>query len=147
MRSTRLLRVALIVWGVWELLNAVLATFLPRWGASMVGWAPRYGWNSDIYAMSAQYGMGMFLLGFLYLLVATDPVRYRVFVWVAVAEQVVGIGIGLYGTFALQTIAIPQLCALTVINVAIGAVFLWLRPRETTAATRAPEIVAALEST
>ena len=72
---------------MWELLNAILATFLPQWGASMVGWNPKFGWSSDIFAMSAQYGMGMFLLGFVYLLVASDPVRYRVFVWVAVAEH------------------------------------------------------------
>ncbi|MFY9779073.1 MAG: hypothetical protein WAJ85_01010 [Candidatus Baltobacteraceae bacterium] len=145
MRSTRLLRAALILWGVWELLNAILATFLPQWGASMVGWNPKFGWSSDIFAMSAQYGMGMFLLGFVYLLVASDPVRYRVFVWVAVAEQAIGIAIGFYGTFYLQTISLPQLCALTVINVVIGSVFLYLRPRE--AAKGAPEIAAALEST
>ena len=145
MRSTRLLRAALIVWGVWELLNAVLATFLPRWGASMVSWAPRYGWNSDIFAMSAQYGMGMFLLGFVYLLVATDPRRYRVFVWVAVAEQAVGIGIGFYGTFALQTISAPQLVAVTVINIVIGTIFVLLRPRET-AAQRTPETAPAREA-
>ena len=148
MRSTRLLRAALIVWGVWELLNAILATFLPQWGASMVSWAPRFGWNSDIFAMSAQYGMGMFLLGFMYLLVATDPQRYRLFVWVAVAEQAVGIGIGIYGTFALQTISVPQLVALAIINIVIGTIFLLLRPREAVAtAKRAPEIAAALEST
>ena len=49
--------------------------------------------------------MGMFLLGFVYLLAASDPVRYALFVWVAVAEQALGILIGFYGTFFVQTIS------------------------------------------
>jgi hypothetical protein len=125
--KARGLQIALGIWGAWEVLNGALATFATQAGANMVGWAPKFGWNSDILAMSAQYGMGLFLLGFLYLLAASDPVRYALFVWVAIAEQAVGVLIGFNGTFVVKTITVPQFCALAVINAIIAAVFLKLR--------------------
>jgi hypothetical protein len=72
--------------------------------------------------------MGLFLLGFVYLLAARDPVRYSLIVWVAVAEQALGILIGFNGTFVVKTITVPQFFALAVINMVIAAVFLTLRP-------------------
>ncbi len=136
--STRGLRIALAVWGAWEILNGVLATFVTKAGAEMVGWAPKFGWNSDILAMSAQYGMGLFLLGFVYLLASTDPVRYAIFVWVAVAEQGLGILIGFNGTFVVRTITVPQFFALVIINLIIATIFLTLRQDEP--ATLAPPL-------
>lgn len=127
------MQIALAIWGAWEVLNGALATFATQAGANMVGWAPKFGWNSDILAMSAQYGMGLFLLGFLYLLAASDPVRYALFVWVAIAEQAVGVLIGFNGTFVVKTITVPQFCALAVINAIIAAVFLKLRADDGTA--------------
>lgn len=127
MGRARALQIALAVWGGWEVLNGALATFATQAGANMVGWVPKFGWNSDILAMSAQYGMGLFLLGFLYLLASTDPVRYAIFVWVAIAEQALGVLIGFNGTFVIKTITVPQFCALAIINAAIAAVFLKLR--------------------
>jgi hypothetical protein len=148
--STRRLRIALAIWGAWELLNGALATFATQAGASMVGWVPKFGWSSDILAMSAQYGMGLFLLGFVYLLAATDPVRYALFVWVAVAEQALGILIGFNGTFVVRTITVPQFFALVVINVVIAAIFLVLRPDPGQHAEAPPpvetEVAAAAES-
>ncbi len=126
--KARGLQIALGVWGCWEVLNGALATFYTQAGANMVGWAPKFGWNSDILAISAQYGMGLFLLGFVYLLAARDPVRYSLIVWVAVAEQALGILIGFNGTFVVKTITVPQFFALAVINMVIAAVFLTLRP-------------------
>ncbi|MGB8266178.1 MAG: hypothetical protein WCE44_07660 [Candidatus Velthaea sp.] len=124
--GTRGLRIAFAIWGSWEVINGALATFASQAGANMIGWIPKFGWSSDVLAMSAQYGMGLFLLGFVYLLAARDPRRYALFVWVAVAEQGLGILIGFNGTFVIRTITIPQFFALVVINAAIAAVFLRL---------------------
>jgi hypothetical protein len=124
------LRAAFVFWGIWELANAGLATFAPHLGARMVGWDPLYGWNSDVLAMSQQYGMTMFLIGFAYLIAATDPVRYAMFVWVAVAEQALGILVGFNDTFVMHTAAIGQFLAFVIINSIIAAVFIILRPKE-----------------
>jgi hypothetical protein len=98
----------------------------------MVGWDPAFGWNSDVLAMSQQYGMTMFLLGFAYLLAATNPVRYAPFVWVAVAEQVLGILIGFKDAFVSHSTAPGQFLIFVIVNSVIAAVFIALRP------TRAP---------
>jgi hypothetical protein len=133
----RRLRTALAIWGGWEVVNGALATFAAQAGANVVGWVPKFGWNPDILAMSAQYGMGLFLLGFVYLLAASDPVRFVLFVWVAVAEQWLGILIGFYGTFVTRTITVPQFFALLTINLVLTAVFLKLGPYGATLAAPA----------
>ncbi len=130
MRSGTPLRAAFVFWGAWELANAALATFAPHLGARMVGWDPAFGWNSDVLAMSQQYGMTMFLLGFAYLLAATNPVRYAAFVWVAVAEQGLGILIGSYDTFVAHSAPMGLFLAFVITNTIIAAVFILLRPSE-----------------
>ncbi len=129
MKSAVPLRFAFVFWGVWELANAGLATFAPGLGARMVGWKPLFGWNSDVLAMSQQYGMTMFLLGLAYLLAGTNPVRYAPFVWVAVAEQALGILIGLNDTFLTHTAKPSQLLIFITINTIIAAAFIALRPK------------------
>jgi hypothetical protein len=128
-RSGIPLRAAFVFWGVWELANAGLATFAPHLGARMVGWDPAFGWNSDVLAMSQQYGMTMFLLGLAYLLAATDPFRYAAFVWVAVAEQGLGILIGFNDTFITHSAAMSQFLIFIIVNTVIAAVFIVLRPK------------------
>jgi hypothetical protein len=121
------LQAAFVFWGVWEMANAGLATFAPHLGARMVGWDPAFGWNSDVLAMSQQYGMTMFLLGLAYLLAASNPVRYASFVWVAVAEQALGIAIGFNDTFLTHTAAMGQFVTFVIANTIIAAVFIVLR--------------------
>ncbi len=128
MTSAVPLRAAFVFWGAWELANAGLATFAPNLGARMVGWDPAFGWNSDVLAMSQQYGMTMFLLGFAYLLAATNPVRYAPFVWVAVAEQVLGILIGFNDAFVSHSAAPGQFLIFVIVNSVIAAIFILLRP-------------------
>ncbi|MGB8266695.1 MAG: hypothetical protein WCE44_10260 [Candidatus Velthaea sp.] len=123
------LRAAFVFWGVWELANAGLAMFAPAFGARMVGWIPKFGWNSDVLAMSQQYGMTMLLLGLAYLLAASDPVRYAALVWVAVAEQVLGIVIGFNDTFVTRTATQAQFLGFLGIDTLIAAVFIALRPK------------------
>jgi F0F1-type ATP synthase assembly protein I len=117
-----------VFWGAWEIANAALATFAPYLGARMVGWNPVFGWNSDVLAMSQQYGMTMFLLGFAYLLAATNPVRYAPLVWVAVGEQVLGILIGFNDAFVTHAAAPGQFLIFVIVNSVIAAVFIALRP-------------------
>jgi hypothetical protein len=95
----------------------------------MVGWDPAFGWNSDVLAMSQQYGMTMFLLGLAYLLAATDPFRYTAFVWVAVAEQGLGILIGFNDTFVTHSAAMSQFLIFIIVNTVIAAVFIVIRPK------------------
>ncbi len=128
MKSARPLQGLLILWGVWELLNAVLSTFASSVGASFVGWAPKSGWTGDLLAMSQQYGMVLFLLGAVYLLIAVDPVRYRAFVWIPIGEQAIGIAYAIYGLFGSHTITTAQFVTQGIINVVVAALFYLLRP-------------------
>ncbi len=128
MKSTRPLQGLLILWGVWELLNAALSTFASPLGASLVGWAPKTGWTGDLLSMSQQYGMVLFLLGAVYLLTAVDPVRYRAFIWIPIGEQAIGIAYALYGLVGAHTITTGQFVTQAIINVVVAALFYLLRP-------------------
>jgi hypothetical protein len=123
MNRRRVLQGLLALWGVWEVLNAALSMFAPAAGASLVGWVAN--WNDpQLFAMSQQYGLAMFLLGAVYLIAATDPVRYRVVVWLVVAEQVLGILLGAYNTFGLNQLTTTQFITQVVINVVVMVIFL-----------------------
>jgi hypothetical protein len=128
MKSARPLQGLLIVWSVWELINAVLSTFAAPQGASLVGWAPKGGWTSDLFLMSQQYGMVLFLLAGVYLLIAADPQRYRAFVWIPIAEQGIGIAYGVFGLIGSHAITGAQFTTQVVINVVLAALFYLLRP-------------------
>ncbi len=128
MKSTRPLQGLLVVWAVWEFINASLSTFAAPLGASFVGWMPKSGWTGDLFSMSQQYGMVLFLLGAVYLLTATDPLRYRAFVWIPIAEQGIGIAYAFYGLVAAHTMTGSQFVTQAIINVVVAAVFYLLRP-------------------
>ncbi len=130
MKSTRPIQGILVIWGVWELLNGALSTFAQQQGASFVGWAPKSGWTGDLLLMSQQYGMVLFLLGFVYLIVATNPQRFSTLIWVAVAEQAIGIAYALASTFGAHTLTTGQFITQAAINIVIAAVFILLRPSE-----------------
>ncbi|MBD5654153.1 MAG: hypothetical protein IAI50_03105 [Candidatus Eremiobacteraeota bacterium] len=130
MKSTRPIQGVLIIWAIWEIINATLSTFAPQQGAGLVGWAPQGGWTQPLALMSQQYGMVMFVLAVMYLIVATNPLRYRPLIWVAVAEQAFGIVYALIGTFVVHTISPTQFLTQAVINIVIAAIFLILRPSE-----------------
>ncbi len=127
MNQKRVLQGLLAVWASWNILNGLLATFTQQAGASLSGWAPGLGWTADLVSMSQQYGMVLLLLGGVYLITATDPVRYRQFVWVVVAEQLLGILYGAHATFILQQLTPSQFVTQVVINLVVAAVFLILR--------------------
>jgi hypothetical protein len=128
MKSSRPLQGLLVVWAVWELLNAALSTFAAPQGASFVGWAPKGGWTADLFSMSQQYGMVLFLLAAVYLLIAVDPQRYRAFVWIPIAEQGLGVVYGVFGLFGSHTITGAQFITQVVINLVVAALFYLLRP-------------------
>jgi len=130
MKSTRPIQGVLIIWAIWEIINGALSTFAPRQGASLVSWAPKSGWTSDLLLMSQQYGMVMFVLGVMYLIVATNPLRYRSLIWVAVAEQAIGIIYALSSFLSAHTLTLPQFLTLAVGNIVIAAIFVLLRPVE-----------------
>jgi len=130
MKSTRPIQGVLIIWAIWEIINGALSTFAPQQGASLVSWAPKSGWTSDLLLMSQQYGMVMFVLGVMYLIVATNPLRYRSLIWVAVAEQAIGITYALSSFLGAHTLTLPQFLTLAVGNIVIAAIFILLRPVE-----------------
>jgi membrane protein YdbS with pleckstrin-like domain len=128
LKSTRPLQGFLVLWAIWEIINASLSTFAAQLGASFVGWMPKGGWTSDLYSMSQQYGMVLFLLAAVYLLIATDPVRYRAFVWIAIGEQLIGIAYGVYELAGNHTLTGPQFATQIAFNVVVAALFYLLRP-------------------
>ena len=128
MKSARPLQGLLIVWGIWEFLNASLSTFAGPLGATFVGWIPKGGWTADLYSMSQQYGMVLFLLGAVYVLIATDVARYRAFVWIPIGEQAIGIAYALYGLVGAHTMTGAQFATQAIVNVIIAALFYLLRP-------------------
>ena len=130
MKSTRPIQGVLVIWGLWEIINGALSTFASQQGASLVGWAPKSGWTADLLLMSQQYGMVMFLLGIMYLIVATNPQRFSTLIWVAVAEQGIGIVYALASTFGAHTLTTGQFVTQAAINIVIAAVFILLRPSE-----------------
>jgi hypothetical protein len=128
MKSARPLQGLLILWALWEIVNAALSTFAAQLGASFVGWTPKGGWTSDLYSMSQQYGMVLFILAAVYLLIATDPVRYRAFVWIPIGEQLIGLAYGIYGVAGNHTLTGAQFITQVVINLVVAALFYLLRP-------------------
>ena len=142
MKSVRPLQGLLVLWGIWELLNAALSTFASSAGASFVGWVPKSGWTGDLLSMSQQYGMVLFLLGAVYLLIAVDPVRYRAFVWIPIGEQAIGIAYAIYGLFGAHSITTTQFVTQGIINIVVAALFYLLRP----AASDRPQVARAAAS-
>lgn len=128
MKSARPIQGLLIVWAVWELINAALSTFAAPLGASFVGWTPKGGWTGDLFSMSQQYGMVLFLLAAVYLIIALDPLRYRAFVWIPIGEQAIGIAYAIFGLVGAHTITGGQFVTQAIINIVIAALFYLLRP-------------------
>jgi len=130
MNQKRVLQGLLVLWGIWTLLNGILSTVAQQAGANLVGWVPVQGWTSDLVAMSQQYGMVLLLLGAVYLITSTDPVRYRLFIWIVIAEQIIGIVLSAYAAFGQAQITTGQFITQVVINLVVLSLFLILRPRE-----------------
>lgn len=128
MKSPRPLQGLLVVWALWEILNATLSTFAAQLGATFVGWVPKGGWNGDLFSMTQQYGMVLFLLGSVYLITATDPSRYRAFVWIPIGEQAIGLAYALYGWLGAHTTNGQQFATQAIVNVVVAALFYLLRP-------------------
>ena len=128
MNQKRVLQGLLVLWGVWNIFNGLLSTFAPEIAGSTIGgWVPASGWTTELIAMAGQYGMVALLLGAVYLLTATDPVRYRAFILIIVAEQIIGIAYSAYGVFVLGQATTGQFITQTLINLVVAAVFLVLR--------------------
>jgi hypothetical protein len=127
MKSTRPIQSLLVLWALWECINAALSTFAAPLGATFVAWVPKGGWTSDLYSMSQQYGMVLFILAAVYLLIASDPVRYRSFIWIPIGEQIIGIAYAAYG----HTMTGGQLATQAAINLVVAVLFYLLRPAVT----------------
>jgi hypothetical protein len=125
------LQAILAVWVIWHLLFGLLATFLPDIGSRITGWSPQGGWTADMLSLSSQYGMVMVLLALTYGIALADPLRYIGIVWVAIAEQALGIGYALYIYFGIGGVTVTQVGIQSVVNVAFIAVFVtfWLALR------------------
>jgi len=127
-KSARPIQSLLVLWALWEIINAALSTFAAPLGATFVAWIPKGGWTSDLYSMSQQYGMVLFILAAVYLLIASDPVRYRTFIWIPIGEQIIGIAYAIYGLVGAHTMTGGQLATQVVINLVIAVLFYLLRP-------------------
>lgn len=127
MSKLAILKFGLVIWVIWHSAFALLATFAPETGSNLVGWEPEGGWTAALIAMSKQYGMSMLLLGFVFLIMVFDPIRYLPFIWIAIAEQALGIAYGFYIYSALGQLTTTQLIIQALVNAAliVGMLMLW----------------------
>lgn len=132
MAALTILRVGLVAWVVWHAVFGLLSTFAPELGGDIVGWTPVGGWDAELVAMSKQYGMVMLLLAAVYLLMLIDPPRYIDFIWVAVAEQALGIAYGAYIYATIGQLSMTQLGVQVVTNLVLiaGMIVSWSRLRQ-----------------
>ena len=127
MSRLALFKIGLLIWALWHFVFALLSTFAPEAGGTLVGWAPAGGWDAELRSMSKQYGMVMFLLAGVYLIMLLDPLRYLSLIWVAVGEQVLGIAYGFYIFAQLGQLTTTQLAVQFAVNAVliVGMVLLW----------------------
>lgn len=127
MSKLAVLKIGLLVWVIWHAAFALLATFAPETGSSLVGWVPDGGWTAELRAMSKQYGMSMLLIGLVFGIMLLDPIRYLSFIWIAIVEQALGIAYGFYIYSALGQLTTLQLIIQAVVNAAliVGMLVLW----------------------
>jgi len=121
-----LLRGLLVLWVLWHLAFGLLASFAPEAGARAVGWRASGGWEPELVAMSTQYGMVMILLAGVYGIMALDPLRYLDLLWIAVAEQALGIVYAGYLFTSFGELGVLQLLLQTLVNIALIAVLVRL---------------------
>lgn len=135
MSKLAILKIGLVIWIIWHFLFALLSTFAPETGSSLVGWEPDGGWDAELRAMSKQYGMSMLLLGSVFLIMLVDPIRYLSLIWIAIAEQVLGIAYGVYIYSALGQLTTDQLIIQALVNAALvlGMFILWSGLRQSSA--------------
>ena len=117
----------------------LLVTFDPDTGTQLTGWSPEAGWTQDMLAMSTQYDMVMLLLAVVYAVALLDPLRYIGLLWVAIAEQALGIAYSVYIYVNIGGVTVPQVALQAGVNVVIIGLFLafWVNlrgPRQTAAA-------------
>jgi len=117
-------QIIVALWAIWHAVFGLLATFAPETGARLTGWSPAAGWDSDILAMSTQYGMSMLLLALLFVFMTLNPLRYIEMIWVIIAEQVLGIFYALYIYTNIGTVTMTQISIQGIINLLIIFVFL-----------------------
>lgn len=133
MNRLTVLKGFLWLWVVWHLVFGLLSTFAPEVGANAVGWTAEGGWDAELITMSTQYGMVMILLALMFLVMALNPLQYLGLIWVAVAEQVLGMIYAGYIYAQFGQITIPQMMLQAGINtvVVIAFIVLWLGLRDT----------------
>ncbi len=132
MQRLNIMKAILWFWAVWHLVFGLLSTFAPEIGAQAVGWTAEGGWTPELITMSTQYGMVMVLLAIMFMIMAFDPLRYLALIWVAVAEQVLGIVYAAYIFVEFGQITVPQMLLQAGINSIVVLLFvvLWLGLRE-----------------
>jgi len=132
MNRLTILKGVLWLWVLWHLVFGLLATFAPEIGASAVGWTAAGGWDAELITMSGQYGMVMLLLAMMFMIMAFDPLRYLGLIWVAVAEQILGMVYAGYIYVQFGQLTIPQMLLQAGINTIVVIVFimLWLGLRD-----------------
>ena len=133
MKRLTVMTALLWLWAAWHLVFGLLSSFAPDAGASAVGWSPTGGWTSELITMSTQYGMVMVLLALMFAIMALDPLRYLSLIWVAVAEQGLGVVYAAYIYVKFGQLTIPQMLLQAGINSVVVLLFvvLWLGLRDT----------------
>mgnify|MGYP006444338635 CR=1 FL=1 len=132
MDRLNVLKAVLWLWVLWHLVFGLLATFAPEAGANAVGWTATGGWDAELITMSTQYGMVMVLLAGVFMITALDPLRYLGMIWVAVAEQILGMAYAGYIYVQFGQLTIAQMLLQAGINtiVIIVLVLLWMGLRD-----------------
>ena len=126
MNRLNVLKGVLWLWVVWHLGFGLLATFAPEVGANAVGWSASGGWDAELITMSITYGMTMVLLALMFLIMALNPLQYLNLIWVAVAEQALGMIYAGYIYVNFGQLTVAQITLQAGINTAVAVVLIVL---------------------
>lgn len=138
MTRLTVLKGVLWLWVAWHLVFGLLSTFAPEVGAGAVGWRAAGGWSPELITMSTQYGMVMVLLALVFLIMALNPLQYLDLIWVAVAEQLLGIVYAGYIYVQFGQLTVAQMLIQGAINLAVVVLFvaLWRGLKQHAAASQ-----------
>ncbi|MBC8042074.1 MAG: hypothetical protein IAF08_01400 [Rhizobacter sp.] len=127
MNKTKVLQALLWFWAACEFINALLSTFFLDAGAGIYGFA---SWveNPQTRFTFHQYGMVLFVLATIYVIIATDVVKYERLLWVIIAEQIIGAVFSVQGYMA-GVLTVSQLAFILTIQVIITALVFILKPQ------------------
>ncbi len=128
-RDDRGLMIALRCFGGLELFWFFASTIFVQLGARLLHWKLQDPYTTQ------QQGIGLLVIGLVSLLVASDVARYRIFVWIPVFSQLIGVA-NSFNEIRLGSIGWSIAAVQWTIEISIVACFAWFSRRLTSSSER-----------